>query len=901
MTTPMTAGEPLVPPSGRRHPRRAPPPPSPKRRRNPFVRIVRGLFGALLGIVVLGGAVGAAGGYLAWRHYSANLPDVDGLKNYQPPVMSRVFAGDGRMIAELAAERRIFVPFPAIPNVVKQAFVSAEDQNFWVHNGVDPLAIARAGVFDVMHMGSGRRPIGASTITQQVAKNMLLDNSEVSIGRKIREALLAIRIEQVMSKQRVLELYLNEIYLGLGSYGVAAAAQAYFNKGLDQLTLPEAAFLAALPKAPNNLNPFKYPDAAKARRDYVLDRMTDDHDITEAQAAAAKAQPIIPAEFHRPAPVPGAEWFTEEVRQELIQQFGQDVTTQGGLMVRTSLDPRLQIAAEKSVRDGLMAYDRKLGGWRGPVTHLDIAANGAVQASGGQARQGDNSGPGWAGPLAQVARPPGMLPDWRLGLVLSVSDSEAKLGWLEPAGQPNQPPQPRTGVLFLSDITWARPVKDGKPGPAPRKMADVVQPGDVVMVDPSAALASLFAATAPPATAGKPRPPQGPAPAQAATAQVRLALRQIPQVQGALVSLDPTTGRVLAMVGGWSFEQSQFNRATQAQRQPGSSFKPFVYLTALEHGISPSQRFLDAPVVVDTPDGKWRPGNYEGTFSGPTPLRVALEQSLNLVTIRVAQRIGMQAIADNAIAFHEVDSMPRVLPAALGAVQTTVLKEAGAYASIDEGGREVLPTLIDSVQDRDGQVVWRPSGLDCADCAGDPANPPLVTDDRKQIADPQSVFQLITLMQGVVQRGTGAPVAKDLGRPVAGKTGTTQDWTDAWFGGFTPDLVTVVWVGYDNPATLGDNGTGAAVAGPIWHDYMAVALKNRPVLNFPQPPGVVMAQWDTGSGMVTDAFKPDQVPGASAPIGASIASQQPAPDGSAPAGAPTSSAGHGDMSLGGLY
>lgn len=911
MTTPLTAGEPLAPPPGPRQPRRDRPP-SPRRRPNFFVRVVRGLFGALLGIVVLGSAGGATVGYIAWRHYSANLPDVDGLKNYQPPVMSRVFAGDGRLVAELAAERRIFVPFPAIPNVVKQAFVSAEDQNFWVHNGVDPLAIARAGVFDLMHLGSGRRPIGASTITQQVAKNMLLDNNEVSIGRKIREALLAMRIEDVMSKQRVLELYLNEIYLGLGSYGVAAAAQAYFNKGLDQLTLPEAAFLAGLPKAPNNLNPFKYPEAARARRDYVLDRMADDHDITEAQAAAAKAQPIIPAEFHRPAPVPGAEWFTEEVRQELIQQFGQDVTTQGGLMVRTSLDPTLQVAAEKSVRDGLMAYDRKESGWRGPVTHIDIAANGAAQGSAGQARLGNGSGQDWAGPLAQVARPPGMLPDWRLGVVLSVSESEAKLGWLEPAAQSNQPPQPATGVLPLSDVAWARQVKDGKPGPAPRKMAEVVQPGDVVMVEPatpvtanaglagSAPPGSAIAGSAPARTgASKPRAGQAATPAPAATSPVRLALRQIPQVQGALVSLDPTTGRVLAMVGGWSFEQSQFNRATQAQRQPGSSFKPFVYLTALERGISPSQRFLDAPVVVDTPDGKWRPGNYEGNFGGPTPLRVALEQSLNLVTIRVAQRIGMQAIADNAIAFHEVDNMPRVLPAALGAVQTTVLKEAGAYASIDEGGREVLPTLIDSVQDRDGQVVWRSNGLEC-ECS-DSSKPPLVTDDRKQIADPQSDFQLVTMMQGVVQRGTGVPVAKDLGRPIAGKTGTTQDWTDAWFGGFTPDLVTVVWVGYDNPASLGNDESGAAVAGPIWHNYMAVALKGRPVLNFPQPPGVVMAQWDTGSGMVTDAFKPGQVPGASAPTGAAIASQQPAADGTMPAASPALGGGGGDMSLGGLY
>jgi penicillin-binding protein 1A len=351
------------------------------------------------------------------------------------------------------------------------------------------------------------------------------------------------------------------------------------------------------------------------------------------------------------------------------------------------------------------------------------------------------------------------------------------------------------------------------------------------------------------------------------------------------------------MVGGWSYEQSQFNRATQANRQPGSSFKPIVYLTALEKGVSPSQKFLDAPIVVDTPEGRWRPGNFEGTFGGPTSLRVALEESLNLVTLRVAQQVGMQAIADNAVAFHMVDSMPRVLPAALGAVETTVLREAGAYASIATGGREVTPTMIDSVQDPDGHVVMRAAGLDCADCS-DPSKPPAMADDRAQIADPASDFQLITMMQGVVQRGTGVPAGKGLNRPIAGKTGTTQDFGDAWFSGFTPDLVTVVWVGYDNPASLGDNETGAAVAAPIWHDYMATALTGHPVLSFPMPVGLTMAPWDSGRGVVTDAFKDGQIPGASDPLGMGMASG-PVSDGStAP---PAAVHGGVDTSMGGLY
>jgi penicillin-binding protein 1A len=878
MTGPLTAGAKLVQSSSEPQPpnRRGqtPPPRGPKKpRRGGFGRFLGRVAGGIAALAVLLALVGAAGGYVAYERFSADLPGVDGLQNYQPPVMSRVYAGDARLMAELATERRIFVPYPAIPDLVKRAFVSAEDQNFWTHPGVDPVAIARAAVTDFMHMGQGRRPEGASTITQQVAKNMLLDN-QLSLARKVKEAILAFRIEDTLSKQRILELYLNEIYLGLQSYGVAAAAQAYFNKPLDELTPAEAAFLAALPKAPNNYNPFRYPDAAKARRDWVLDRMADDHVITADQARDAKASPIIPAQFHRPETVPGSAWFAEDVRRELVARFGADTTTQGGLMVRTSLDPSLQAAAERAVHDGLMAYDRKLGGWRGPVTHLDPAT---VSHD-------------WPAALGAVPKPPGLLAAWRLGVVLDTTDSEARVGWLDRATQPGQPAEQHTGVIPLSDLGWARPVHDGKPGAAPRRIADVMQAGDVVMVEPNAA--------APPPAAPASKAPARPV----AAAASRLALRQVPAVQGALVTLDPATGRVLAMVGGWSFEGSQFNRATQAQRQPGSSFKPMVYLTALEKGISPSQRFLDAPIVMHTDAGTWRPNNYEMDFNGPTPLRVALEKSLNLVTLRVARLIGMDAIADTAIAFHEVENMPRVLPAAIGAVDTTVMREAGAYAGLDAGGKEVIPTLIDSVQDRDGHVVWRPAAVDCPDC-GDPARPPQLVDQRKQIADPASVFQLVTMMQGVVQRGTGYSVGLGLNHPIAGKTGTTQDFTDAWFAGFTADLVTVVWVGYDNPASLGNNETGAAVAGPIWHNFMAFALKDRPALQFPMPDGVTMAKWDTGSGSVTDAFKPDQVPGASGPIGGGFEASSAGPTGPATAddsAAPAPSGGV-DSKMGGLY
>ncbi len=844
--------EPPAPPRGPKPPR---PPKPPRRRGFSFLHLLAQLFSVLFALGLLGAVVAGFVGYTVYQRYARDLPDIDTLRHYQPRVMSRVYAGDSRLLAELATERRIFVPIADIPPLVRQAFVSAEDQNFYTHRGIDPQAILRALVKDASQYGTGHRPEGASTITQQVAKNMVVGN-EVSLARKVREALMALRIEESLSKDHILELYLNEIYLGLQAYGVAAAAQAYFNKPLDELTIAEAAFLAALPKAPNNYNPFRYPDAARARRDFVIDRLAADHAITQAEAEAARASPIQPAAFRRAETLAGGEYFTEEVRRWLVDKFGADRTTQGGLVVRTTLDPALQLAADHALRDGLVRYDQRRGGWRGPLRQIEAGPQLRIS---------------WAQALAAMPKPPGQPPEWRTAIVLETTDSEAKLGYLERA--PGAPaPTPRVLPVLLADLGWARPVKAGQLGPAPRKIGDVLQVGNVVMIEPVAA-----------SPQSKPPRPE------------RALLRQIPLVQGALVSIEPATGRVLAMSGGWSFENSQFNRATQANRQPGSSFKPFVYLTALEAGISPSQRFLDAPFVVDQgAAGKWRPGNFELDFNGPVPLRVALEKSLNLVTVRVANQIGMDAVARNAIAFHVVDAMPRVLPAALGAVETTVLRQAAAYASLAAGGREVIPTLVDSVQDSDGQILWRPDSLACGNCT-DPTHLPAVSDPRRQIADPQSVFQLIGMMEGVVQRGTGTTAGAGLNRQIAGKTGTTQDFNDAWFVGFTPDLATAVWVGFDNPASLGNNETGSAVAAPIWHDFMATALKGRPNLKFVQPPGVTSASWDSGSGTVTDAFKPGQEPGASGPIGG-----LPAGASDVSAAAPTVAAGV-DTGLGGLY
>lgn len=830
-----------------------------RRRESRLLAFVRGVFAFCLIVGAIGAGVGGLVVWTTYRNYAADLPSLEGLRTYQPPVMSRVYSGDDRLMAELAAERRIFVPLAAVPGPVKQAFIAAEDQNFWLHRGVDPLAILRAAYADLHRFSAGRRPEGASTITQQVARNMLLNSNEPSLRRKVREALLALQLERVLSKERILELYLNGIYLGQGSYGVAAAAQTFFNKPLVRLTVAEAALLAALPKSPTNYNPFRYPEAAKARRDWVLGRMVETHAIDAGAAAAAQATPVVTAAYRRPVTVAGADWFAGEVRRQLLERFGLDQATQGGLAVHTSFDEAFQAKADAALTAGLMAYDRSHGGWRGPVGRVTTPVS----------PRGD-----WPGVLAAQPTPPGLLATWRLALVLDTRGGEARLGWIDPVLGA------QTGTIRLGELAWARQARaDGELGAGPRRITDVLNAGDLVMVQP---------------TDGAVR------------------LRQVPKVAGALVALDPRSGRVLAMSGGWP-GVGVFNRATQAERQPGSSFKPFVYLAGMMQGISPSARFVDAPFWY----GDWHPNNYEMNTGGPTPLHVALEQSLNLVTVRLAQHIGMDPVAKTAIAYHLYDAMPRVLPASLGAVETTVLREAGAYASIAEGGRVVVPSLIDSVQDRDGRVIWRPPGL--VQGAGDPAQPPTLLDARPQVADEASAFQVLMMMRGVIEHGTGKPVGAGIDRPLAGKTGTSQDYNDAWFAGFTPNLVTVVWVGFDQPQTLGDKQTGAVVAGPIWRDFMRQALGDSPALAFRVPDGVTIGSYGCGSHECVDAFKPEQVPGAGGVGGGTAVASRVSgggggvslldaesgdPNGEVQPAAPAPSQGSGtgvDSGVGGLY
>ncbi|MGG5820449.1 penicillin-binding protein 1A [Falsiroseomonas sp. HW251] len=807
------------PPAPQKKPRQD----KPRRRGYSFIGVV------LRASLILGVAAVLAGGGALWALYrsaGSDLPDYSWLADYQPPQMSRVYAADSRLMAELAQERRVFVPVEAIPARIQQAFVSAEDQNFWTHPGVDPTAVLRAVMVNVEQMGTGRRPIGASTITQQVAKNMLV-GADRTLARKLREALLALRIEQAMPKSRILEIYLNEIYLGAQAYGVAAAAQTYFNKSLDDLTLAEVAFLAALPKAPNNYNPLRFPEAAKARRDWVLGRMAEDGHITRDEMERARAEPIVPRPTRRPDTVAGGQHFTEEVRRELVSRFGVEQTTMGGLVVRTSLEPTLQVEAERALRRGLLDFDRRRGGWRGPVAHVDASATE------------------WLPALQAVARPPGMLPEWRLAVALEVRDREARMAWLE-RPEPRGAPQPRTGTLFLDEVQpWARPVQNGRLGQPPRRLQDVIQPGDVVMVETLPAVAA-----------------QGRTPAR----PERLTIRQIPEVEGAIVALDPNNGRVMAMVGGWSFERSWYNRASQAMRQPGSSFKPYVYLAALEQGIPPNQLLLDAPVELMTPQGLWRPGNYGGTVSnGWVTMRSAMERSLNLVTVRLAQQVGMNSVADVANRFGVIPNMPRYLAMSLGAGETTVLRQAAGYAAFVNGGRQVTPTLIDTVQDRHGRLVWRTDQRRCEGCESDsPAGgPPNLTEERRQIADPVAAFQMVSILQGVVQRGTGTRAGEGLGRPIAGKTGTTDDYKDAWFVGFTPDLVVAVWIGYDEPRTMSIPGlpdadvTGGRLAAPVFRDVAAAALQSSPPVPFRAPPGTALVRVQLENGQtIMEAFRP---------------------------------------------
>jgi penicillin-binding protein 1A len=765
--------------------------------------------------------LGTAGVFYALHHYGQDLPEFAQLADYEPPIVSRVYARDGRLLAEFATENRVFVPVEAIPGRVIKAFIAAEDQNFYRHNGVDLMAIARAVLTNVRLYIKGRRPVGASTITQQVAKNFLLSN-ELSYERKIKEALLALRIERALEKDRILELYLNEIYLGARSYGVAAAALNYFDKSLDELTIAEAAYLAALPKAPNNYHPIRRREAAISRRNWVINRMLLEGFITPEEATAAAAEPLE-ARPKGEVKLARAEYFAEEVRRELAELYGERALYEGGLSARTTLDPRLQDIADRTLREGLISYDRRHG-WRGALGQLELS---------------DEEG-AWLEPLWAFERPVGV-EDWSLAVVLEVSDKAATIGIEDEA----------IGTIPFAEVRWARPwLEDQKVGAAPKRVGDVLQPGDVILVE--RALQDSDGNDYPDATYG---------------------LRQVPDVDGAIVALDPHTGRVFAMSGGFAYARSEFNRAIQALRQPGSAFKPFVYLAGLDSGFTPATLILDAPFVIDqgAGQGKWKPANYTKKFYGPTPMRVGVEKSRNLMTVRLAQAVGMEKVSAYAGSFGIVENMPAVLAMALGAGETTLMKLTTAYAMLVNGGKGITPTMIDRVQDRGGRTVFRHDRRECPACLAvewSGQEVPVLPDDRETVADPTSAYQVVGMLEGVVRRGTGRRIA-ELGRPLAGKTGTTNNNMDTWFIGFSPDLAVGVFVGFDEPKSLGPKDTGSNVAAPIFKAFMREALEGEPLVPFRTPGNIRLVRISADTGLPArpgdrnvylEAFRPGTVP-----------------------------------------
>jgi penicillin-binding protein 1A len=772
--------------------------------------------GTILFIVGIGAVAG-----LLW-HFSKDLPDYSQLQDYEPPVMTRVHAGDGSLLAEYAKERRLYLPIQAVPKKVINAFLAAEDKNFYEHGGLDPVGIARAGMLYLQNMGSNRRPQGASTITQQVAKNFLLTN-EVSFARKIKEALLALKIERTYSKDKILELYLNEIYLGLGAYGVAAASLLYFDKSVHELTVAEASYLAALPKAPSELHPFRNRDRAVERRNYVISRMADDGYITAAEAEAAKKEPLNVTGRPRGAHIFAAEYFAEDVRREILDKYGEKGLYEGGLSVRTTLDPKMQEMARKALSEGLVRYD-EVQGYRGAMSKLDVSGD-------------------WGLKLADV-RAFGDI-GWRLAVVLETSDQSARIG-LQPGrelGGAVLRERP-VGIVPLDGVKWAKATAGAQRGKVPAKVSQVLEVGDVVYVDPLPGKDGQFR------------------------------LRQIPEVSGAIVVMDPWTGRVLALSGGFSFDQSQFDRATQAMRQVGSSFKPFVYSAALDNGYTPSSIVIDGPIEIDQGPGlgMWRPENYStGKYYGPSTLRVGIEQSRNTMTVRLAQDVGMPLIAEYAKRFGIYDNLPTYLSFALGAGETTVLRMTTAYSMFANGGRRITPTLIDRIQDRYGRTVYKHDQRECRGCEAqkwENQGEPALVDRREQVLDPMTAYQITSIMEGVVQRGTGTALLS-VGKPIAGKSGTTNDEKDAWFMSFTPDLAVGIYMGYDKPRHLGRGQTGGHLAAPIARDFYKMALADRPAVPFRVPPGIKLIRVDPKSGTragpgaeraILEAFKPGTSP-----------------------------------------
>lgn len=722
-----------------------------------------------------------------YHSFNKDLPDYSEMAKYDPPTATRLYAADGKLLAEYATEKRVFVPLSAIPKQVRNAFLSAEDKNFYTHSGVDISGIARAIRNNIINYGHGRSLVGGSTITQQVVKNFLL-TSEKSLERKVKEAILAVRISQVYSKDKILELYLNEIYLGLGSYGVATAALNYFNKPLEELTIEEAALLASQPKAPTLYNPKHNYDAALERRNWVISRMLEDGHITEHEAVLAKQAPIA-LKDKEPDEVVKADFFAEEVRRKLAEMYGDSVLYEGGLVVKTTLNPAYQEYADHALQQALIDYDRRHG-YRGALAKFIDEKELKTTIADLMKKHGAE-----------------LLDGQKLARVKALKPTQADLQFADESA----------GILPVARMKWTGA---GKP-------SDKLKVGDIIIVQP-----------------------------YGDESKKQYELMQVPQVNGALVVVDPHTGRVLAMSGGYVSGVTEFNRATQAKRQPGSAFKPFVYMAALENGFTPASILLDAPVEMSQGAGMpaWKPQNYGDDYLGPTTLRSGLEKSRNTMTVRLAQAIGIDKCLEIGKRMGIYDEPARNFSIVLGTEETTLLKLANAYGMIVNGGKQIYPSLIERIDDRNGKTIYRRDARKCDDCEMEIGatmppivTPPVLPDEREQVIDPRIAYQVTSMLEGVVERGTGTK-AKVLGKVVGGKTGTTNESRDTWFMGFSPDLVVGTYVGFDKPRSLGGRETGGSVALPAFVNFMQDALKNVPNTPFRVPRGIKFVRIDSKSG-----------------------------------------------------
>ncbi len=755
--------------------------------------------------------------------YGRDLPSYDVLSQYAPKTISRIYSGEGKIIDEFATERRLFTPAEEIPDLVKQAFISAEDKNFYTHPGYDPRGMASALLEAIQSRGQELR--GASTITQQVAKNFLLDGSRRGldgISRKIKELILAPRLEETLGKEGVLELYLNEIDLGVRSFGVTAAAQSYFNKSLSELSPAEAAFLAVHPKAPYSYHPVRNREDALERRAFILREMHENGYITDEEWEVAKADPLrtvqggdFPSHFDERPP---RDYFTDEIRRQLSVNFGEEEFFNGGLSIRATIDEELQKVAAESLQISLEQFDRGLGVWRGTGKSVPVETLTDEAA--------------WRSALSdvRVARDIQLENEWHPAVVLEISDNQLRIG-VEGIVSTEAEPQ----VVPREDIQWMR-----------GNFFDNFEPGDVVHVR---------------------RMTQ-----DSDGAFIRWTLRQVPEVQGGFMAMDVNTGRVLAMQGGFSYQNSVFNRATQAMRQPGSSFKPFVYAAALDSGYTPATIVVDSPIEINTPQGVWRPQNASNQFYGPTPLRTGIEQSRNLMTIRLAQEIGMGTVAEYAERFGVYDKMNRVLAASLGSDETTVFKMVAAYAMFANGGERVEPTLVDRVQDRYGETVYQHDQRNCVNCSGyelASGEAPRIVSNRERVMNEITAYQLTSMMQGVVDRGT-ARRSINQSVPIAGKTGTTNDTKDVWFVGFSSNIVAGCYIGYDTPRTM-RGASGGGTCGPVFNRFMTKAVDKFGGGAFRTPSdcqfiridrfsGAKLPDGATGDNVIAECFRPGEEP-----------------------------------------